>query len=299
MSAGRNLSLELYTSSPTDALGRGSGPSSGCPTRQHLFLWWRSVARWRLGRALGWMMCEPHCSSSQTGLCEPGFVTNLCHNACFSHVLYADHRYFLIWLPSTCGWRLTQGKVWASGSWLFSHTWPQPLWIQNSQKLFPWKIPICFKLLVFTFQIISHTPCRYCRLTKITVVCHSMFIITEWVSLINLNPDPVVFCCHIQTGCYLHVYTLVVVVVNAAACSRHLKGGRKYSFRLLCKSTLIHPCTELIIWSTFMSLLRERDKQMHLCCEWQLNYHIGECLRLFTTNCVSFILLSIIFYSVL
>lgn len=28
-------------------------------------------------------MREPHCSSSQTGLCELGFVTNLCHSGCF------------------------------------------------------------------------------------------------------------------------------------------------------------------------------------------------------------------------
>lgn len=63
------------------------GPAVDVPlgpdTRQHPFLWWRSEAHWRLGRAPGWIMCEPHCSSSQAGLCEPAFVTNLCHSACF------------------------------------------------------------------------------------------------------------------------------------------------------------------------------------------------------------------------
>lgn len=110
----------LRSGAPRAHWGRGNGPR-----------WWRLQshsgprhttasfpAAMRSVLASRKSVCEPHCSNSQKGLCEPGTVTDLRRR---SHVLYADRRRCLTWLPGTWGWRLTQGKVWASGS-LPSHS---------------------------------------------------------------------------------------------------------------------------------------------------------------------------------
>lgn len=65
---GRNASLESYVESyaPRTPWKGETDWVGGCPTTSShtgaAFLQWKSVARWRLGRALGWIICEPYCS---------------------------------------------------------------------------------------------------------------------------------------------------------------------------------------------------------------------------------------------
>lgn len=146
----RTVQFELY---------RHNGKGKRCPevdvplcpdALQHLFLRW-SVTYWRLGRTLGWIMCEPHCSSSQKKV-----YVNLGLSLCsLSHVLYAGCKCCLIWLPGTGRSTINSGI----GVGL------QVLLTRTALKLCPPRVLVLAKqnLLVFTSQTakapLIHTKC--------------------------------------------------------------------------------------------------------------------------------------------
>lgn len=118
---------------------------------------------------------------------------------CCSHVLYADRRCCLTWLPGTWGWRLTQGKVWASGTPLFHTLWQGTRhfrrlmlalrFIQNKMKLremFASEISVTLEYALQAEQV-------KIKKNKKMPACGPVFIMTQPSCLITLNLDPVVF----------------------------------------------------------------------------------------------------------